>query len=102
MAGITHGLLAGALVTTALTYATASQFRTTASTVHLESLTAADIWQSRDIPTPLVSNKNTFYKRDVVEGAKDLWNEEVMRAVTWWYGLRVGDKTAAAIAGLFN
>ncbi|TID29251.1 hypothetical protein CANINC_002047 [Pichia inconspicua] len=102
MAGITQGLIAGALVTTSLTYLTGQQFQKNAKVVKKELRDAADIFDKRNDPPQLVSNVHIYEDRNIKEGVKDIWNSEVIRAVNWWYSLQLGNKAAAAIANLFN
>lgn len=102
MAGITQGLIAGALVTTSLAYLTGQQFQNNAQRMKKELHDAADIFDKRNDPPQLISNVHIYEAREVSEGVKDIWNSEVIRAVNWWYSLQLGNKAAAAIANLFN
>lgn len=100
--GVGQGLIAGALVTFGITYATAGMLRQNAATIHLETQAAVGYWTNRNVPVPHVSNKMQWYEHDVVEGAKDLWNEQISRSVAAIYDMRIGERASAAIASLFN
>lgn len=102
MAGITHGVLTGVLVTSGLAYLTARQFENNAGTIKREIGQCIDIAEHKQEAVPHVSNVRTYYSSSVVEGAKDLWNEEVIGAVNWWYGLKVGSRLMAAISDAFK
>ena len=100
--GVGQGFIAGALVTFGLTYATAGMFRINAAKVHLESQAALGYWNNRNVPVPHVSNRIEYEYHDIIEGAKDLWNEQVSKGVGAVYNMRIGERTSAAIASIFN
>jgi hypothetical protein len=102
MAGITHGLLTGVLAVSGLAYLTAGQFEKNALRIHNEIATTVDIYEKRNEPTPHISNVRTFYTSSVSEGAKDIWNEEVIRAINWWYDVKLGNRIIALITDAFN
>lgn len=90
------------LVTSGLAYLTARQFENNAAIVKREIGQCIDIAENKQEPVPHVSNVRTFYSSSVAEGVKDLWNEEVISAVNWWYNLEVGSRVMAAISDAFK
>lgn len=44
-----------------------------------------------------VSNVREFVSSNWNEGVRDIWNEEIIRAVNWFYGLDIG---RAAVGGV--
>lgn len=102
MAGITHGVLTGVLVTSGMAYLTAQQFKNNANKVKEEIQGCVDIIEKRNDPIPHISNVRSFATSNIGEGAKDIWNEEVIRAVNWWYDLKIGDYAVSLIASAFK
>lgn len=102
MAGITHGFLTGVLVTSGLAYLTANQFHNNATKIKHEINNCIDVIEKRNDPIPHISNVRSFYSTSVAEGAKDLWNEEVIGAVNWWYNLKVGDHLISLVSNAFK
>lgn len=102
MAGITHGFLTGVLVTSGLAYLTACQFNNNAIKIKGEINDCIDIVEKKNETVSHISNVRSFYTSSVSEGVKDLWNEEVISAVNWWYNLKVGDRLSSLIADAFK
>lgn len=102
MAGITQGFVTGALTVCGLTVLTTTQFQSTHTKIHTEIEKTRNVYELRNEPVNHVSNIRTFYTSNVNEGVKDIWNEEVIRAVNWWYDLKVGDKLVGYITGSFK
>ncbi|KAG0678596.1 hypothetical protein C6P40_003802 [Pichia californica] len=102
MAGITHGLLTGVLVTSGLSYLTATQFNSNAIKIKNEINSCIETIEKRNDPIPHISNVRSFYSSSISEGAKDLWNEEVISAVNWWYNLKIGNQLTNLITDVFK
>lgn len=98
--GFTQGLLAGTLVATSLAYTSGSLMRRTANTVH--SHVEGAINNDDESSNKNVSNVHIIYTRSAIEGVKDLWNEEVISAVDWWYRVDVGGRCMALIGDAFK
>lgn len=97
MAGIVQGALAGSLACLTLTYFTQQRLQATQLVLH-ESLTASvATLETRNDPVVPVSNIRAYTTQEWQQGARDIWNEEVIRSVNWFYGLNLGNAAVGLI-----
>lgn len=90
MAGIVQGALAGTLACLTLTYFTQQRMVATQDTIQASLRASVDTIQRRNDPVEPVSNVRAYVIRDWSQGAKDIWNEELIRGINWLYDLNLG------------
>lgn len=110
MGGRIHGFLGGVLLTSVVTYYTGEFVRSNKLFVSAQLQASRDIIDHQIVAhkhirddTPVDKLYSEVRRVSVLETCKDLWNDEVIRAVNWVYSIdwyRFGVKTDEKIMEL--
>lgn len=111
MGGRIHGFLGGVFVSSLVTYYTSDYLKKNQNFISTHLRASNDVVHRILSPDAaantqsIVDKRLEYQTRNFTETCKDIWNDEVIRATNWIYGVdwyNLGISTDRAISNLFN